>query len=109
MEHTNHTETVDCEACATTTSMRPPNKSFIGMIVAFWVSSAVLGFATAVHGWGVLAALSWAFFASAVVLFARRATSWTCAECGSAVAPPVHARTYLPKAGAYRATRGQHA
>jgi hypothetical protein len=103
MEHAN------CDACLARTPARAPASSFLALIGSFWILSLALGFATTAAGsWGFLAGLSWALLATSVVLLARRATTWTCAECGSSVAPPVTART-LPKAGAYRAMQPRHA
>jgi hypothetical protein len=84
MEH--HCE---CGACRARTEAKPPNKAFWGLIVAFWLASLVLGFGASREGWSFVLVASWVALASSVVLLARRATSWTCAECGSAVAPPL--------------------
>jgi hypothetical protein len=108
-EENTPVETADCDACLKKTPSRPPNKAFWGAIVAFWVASIALGFGTASpYGWGLVAALAWSSLAVSVFLFARRAATWTCSECGSTVAPPVYAR-HLPKAGAYRAAQPRHA
>lgn len=104
MEHT------ECGACCTKTAFRPrpPNKAFVALIVAFWGASLALGFASGAQGWGLVTVASWAALATSVVLFARRATSWTCAECGSAVLPPA-SPVVTPKAGAFRAMHARHA
>lgn len=105
MEHTEHTA---CGACCTKTASRPPNKAFWGLIAAFWVASLVLGFGSGAAGWGIVTVAAWAALATSVVLLARRATSWTCAECGSAVSPPV-SRLVMPKAGSFRGAHARHA
>ena len=78
----------ECGACNARTLARPPNKAFWWLIVAFWLVSLALGFGALRTGWSVVLIASWAAIASAVVLLARRATSWTCSECGSVVVPP---------------------
>lgn len=101
-------EHAECGACCTETASRPPNKAFMGLIVAFWVASLALGFVAAANGWGLVSVSAWAALATSVVLFARRATSWTCSECGSAVLPPARLHV-MPKAGAFRAMHARHA
>jgi len=86
-----------CDACGAKTSVRPPNGLYLALIISFWLLSLALGFATATPDWGFTAALSWGVLAISVVLFARRATSWTCADCGSAVPPPARARPMHPR------------
>jgi hypothetical protein len=84
MEHMN------CTACCRETPARPPKSAFLALVAAFWGASVFLGFGAAQwDGWGLLAAALWITFAVSVVNAVRRATSWTCAECGSAVVPPV--------------------
>jgi hypothetical protein len=103
-----HAETADCGACCATTASRPPNKAFWGLIAAFWVASLGLGFAGAQGpGWAIVLAASWLSLATSVVLLARRATTWTCAECGSTVAPPVSVPH--PLTGASRGMHARHA
>ena len=102
MEHS------DCGACCRETESRPPNRAFLALIVAFWLASVALGFLSAAAGWGLVLAASWAALATSVVLFARRATSGTCVECGSMVTPPVPAPAQ-PMAAAYPGVRARHA
>jgi hypothetical protein len=102
-------EHIDCGACCTKTAARPPNKAFWGLIAAFWAASIVLGFAAAKgHGWDIVLVSSWAALATSVVLLARRATTWTCAECGSTVTPPA-GHTAPPLAGSFRRMHARHA
>ena len=106
MEHNEH---ADCGACCAKTESRPPNRSFWGLIAAFWVASLGLGFAASqVQGWGFVLFFAWAAMATSVVLLARRATSWTCADCGSAVAPPAHLAA-PPLTGFFRGTHARRA
>jgi len=101
-------EHIDCGACCAKTAARPPNRAFWGLIVGFWMSSVVLGFGAAQgRGWDVVLLASWAALATSVVLFARRATTWTCAECGSTVTPPAGATS--PLLGSLRAMHARHA
>lgn len=81
----------ECSACNSFTDARRPNRAFYGLIVAFWAASLLLGFGASRAGWSFVLVAAWAALASSVVLLARRATSWTCAECGSTLAPPVNA------------------
>ncbi|GAC1551076.1 MAG: hypothetical protein NVS3B10_13810 [Polyangiales bacterium] len=102
-------EQIDCGACCAKTPARPPNKAFWGWIAAFWMASVIFGFFAAKgDGWDVVLLASWAALATSVVLFARRATTWTCAECGSTVVPPA-AVTAPPLTGSFRATHARHA
>jgi hypothetical protein len=102
-------EHIDCGACCTKTVARPPNKAFWGLIAAFWVASVALGFGAAQgHGWDVVLIAAWAAFATSVVLFARRATTWTCEECGSTVPPPVD-EPVAPLTGSFRGMHARHA
>lgn len=102
------TETADCGACCAKTPVRPPNKAFWALIAAFWVASLALGFAGAQGaGWAIVLVASWAALATSVVLLARRATTWTCADCGSTVAPPVTAAQ--PMTGSFRGMHARHA
>lgn len=102
-------EHADCGACRASTAARPPNKAFVGLIAAFWAASLALGVVGA-RGpdWAVIVVASWAALAASVVLLARRATTWTCAECGSTVSPPVTAAPQ-PLAGALRGMHARHA
>lgn len=79
----------ECGACGATTEARPPNRAFWGLIGAFWLASLALGFGATQTGWSFVLVASWLALASSVVLLARRATSWTCVECGSVVRPPL--------------------
>lgn len=79
----------ECSACNALTEARPPNKAFWSLIVAFWAASLLLGFGASRAGWSFVLVATWAALASSVVLLARRATSWTCAACGSAITPPI--------------------
>jgi hypothetical protein len=98
----------ECGACQATTEGRPPNKAFWAFIVAFWVASVVLGFGASRTGWSFVLVSSWASLACSVILFARRASSWTCVECGSVVAPPL--RVPAPPLNAtFRAMPQRHA
>jgi hypothetical protein len=100
---------IDCDACCAKTAARPPNKSFWGLIAAFWVASLALGIgATQGVGWDIVLVASWAALATSVVLLARRATTWTCAECGSTVMPPAEAHA-APLAGSFRGMHARHA
>jgi hypothetical protein len=102
-------EHIDCGACCAKTAARPPNKAFWGLIAAFWAASVLLGFgAMQGRGWDVVLLFSWAALASAVFLFARRATTWTCALCGSTVTPPA-AITAPPLTGSFRGMHARHA
>lgn len=102
-------EHIECTACCTKTEARPPNRSFIALIAAFWVASFALGFGGAQgHGWTLVLGATWIALATSVFLLARRATSWTCADCGSAVAPPISAMA-PPLTGAFRASHMRHA
>ena len=93
-------EHIDCSACCKKTPARPPNKGFLGLIVAFWVGSVFLGFGAAQgNGWSFVLGSAWFALATSVVLLARRATSWTCADCGSAVMPPLVPTSAPPTAG----------
>jgi len=103
MEHT------DCDSCCAETEARPPNKAFWGLIAAFWLASLGLGFgAMQGPGWDVVLLSSWVAFAASVVLFARRATTWTCADCGSTVTPPARV-TAPPLTGSFRGMHARHA
>jgi hypothetical protein len=102
-------EHIDCGACCAKTAARPPNKAFWGLIAAFWVSSLALGFGAAQgRGWDVVLIASWVALATSVVLLARRATTWTCAECGSTVMPPAEAHA-PPLTGSFRGMHARHA
>ena len=102
-------EHIDCDACCAKTPARPPNKAFWGLIVAFWAASAALGFgAMQGRGWDVVLLASWAALATTVWLFARRASTWTCAECGSTVPPPA-TLTAPPLTGSFRGMHARHA
>lgn len=95
-------ETIECSACCAKTNARPPNRAFWGLIAAFWVASLAVGFGAAQgQGYGIVLVATWAAMATSVVLLARRVTTWTCAECGSTVTPPVQA--------AYRRMHPRHA
>jgi hypothetical protein len=98
----------ECAACNATTEAKPPNKAFWGLIVAFWFASLALGVGASRNGWSFVLVASWAALASSVVLLARRATSWTCAECGSSVVPPVTASSQ-PQKGSFRGMPRRHA
>lgn len=101
-------EHIDCSACCKKTPARPPNRTFWALIAAFWVSSLALGFGAAQgHGWGFVLVSAWAALATSVVLLARRTTSWTCADCGSAVTPPI--TTAAPLTGSFRGMHARHA
>ena len=85
-------EHIDCSACLKETEARPPNLAFMALIAAFWTASLLIGFGAAQGpGWVLILGSTWVVLAASVVLFARRATSWTCADCGSAVPPPLGA------------------
>jgi hypothetical protein len=104
-----HTEYSDCGACRATTPARAPNRAFWGLIAAFWVASVAVGFgAVQGQGWGIVLVASWAALATSVVLLARRATTWTCEECGSSVAPPASVTT-PPLTGSFRGMHARHA
>jgi hypothetical protein len=98
----------ECSACNARTEAKPPNKAFWALIVVFWFASLALGFGAARAGWSFVLIASWSALACAVVLLARRATSWTCAECGSAIAPPLTAHAQ-PAKGSYQAMHRRHA
>ncbi|CAN5898617.1 hypothetical protein BH11MYX4_BH11MYX4_69530 [soil metagenome] len=98
----------ECSACNATTEARPPNRAFWALIAGFWLTSVALGFGAVRNGWSFVLFSSWVALATSVVLLARRATSWTCAACGSSVPPPVRAAVE-PITGALREARPRHA
>ncbi len=96
----------DCDACNARTVARSPTKAFWMLIVAFWVASFATGFFSARADWTLVLFATWAAVGASVVLFARRATTWTCAECGSSVSPPA-AGLAPPLTGSYRRAHAQ--
>lgn len=85
-----------CGACQAKTEGRPPNRAFWAFIVAFWAASVSLGFGASRTGWSFVLVSLWAAIACSVFLFARRASSWTCVECGSVVEPPLRLSAQPP-------------
>lgn len=101
-------ETTDCGSCCAITHARPPNRAFWALIIAFWMASVSLGFAGAQGpGWAIVVGASWVALATSVALFARRAATWTCVECGSTVVPPRNASR--PITGSLGAATAGHA
>jgi len=100
---------IACGACCEKTPARPPNKAFWGLIAAFWAASLGLGFAASqLEEWAFGLFLVWTVLATSVAALARGATSWTCAECGSTVVPPLGAAGQ-PLVGAFRTLHARHA
>jgi hypothetical protein len=82
---------VHCGACGSDDVPREPDRSFWGLIVAFWAFSLLFGIAAVglTKGWGFVMALTWVLMATTVSVLAQRATCWTCRNCGAAVPPPM--------------------
>ena len=82
---------VRCSACCEDVVARPPSRSFWGLIVSFWVFSLVFGIGAAISGWSAVLLVAWLLMACTVGVMAQRATSYTCPQCGSSLAPPADA------------------
>lgn len=82
---------VTCSACRKESVPVPPNRSYWGLIVAFWAFSLLFGLGAAFSGWGLILMLGWLFMACSVGVMAQKATSYTCPVCGASVVPPVSA------------------
>lgn len=79
-----------CSMCQHDVEVEPPNDRCWALIGSFWAVSLLFGIAAATSaGWTFLILVMWVLLASAAGLIAQHAMSWSCAECGTILPPPV--------------------
>ncbi|HVJ93182.1 MAG TPA: hypothetical protein VM580_25450 [Labilithrix sp.] len=79
----------ECRACNKLVSAARPEGRSWSLIVSFWVFSLFFALGAVIGPrWGVHLVIAWVLLAIATGFAWQRATSWTCADCGSTVDEP---------------------
>lgn len=80
---------VSCSACRCEGPPNPPNCGYWALVVSFWIFSLLFGIGAALGAdWGLLLLVAWLLLATTMGVLVRRATVWTCSECGATVTGP---------------------
>lgn len=96
-----------CSLCRNDLDPDPPNAAYWVVAGMFWLVSILFGIgATLSTGWEFLLFVTWALFAASAGVLVRRATSWSCNDCGAALPPPLLRPSFFVNAANAKANPG---